>query len=80
MPKLDRLYRERKQQGFIVFGLSDEGADSNERKKERKNHHSLREPETKLSHSPSALVLPAYSPSPEVFARAIAPGVGGTLR
>jgi thiol-disulfide isomerase/thioredoxin len=26
MPKLDRLYRERKDQGFIVFGLSDEGA------------------------------------------------------
>lgn len=24
MPKLDRLYRERKEQGFIVFGLSDE--------------------------------------------------------
>ena len=24
MPKLDRLYRERKDQGFIVFGLSDE--------------------------------------------------------
>jgi thiol-disulfide isomerase/thioredoxin len=27
MPKLDRLYRDRKQQGFIVFGLSDEGVD-----------------------------------------------------
>jgi thiol-disulfide isomerase/thioredoxin len=27
MPKLDRLYRERNQQGFIVFGLSDEGVD-----------------------------------------------------
>ncbi|MFI5058944.1 MAG: TlpA family protein disulfide reductase [Candidatus Acidiferrales bacterium] len=27
MPMLDRLYRERKQQGFIVFGLSDEGVD-----------------------------------------------------
>jgi thiol-disulfide isomerase/thioredoxin len=27
MPKLDRLYRERKDQGFIVFGLSDEDAD-----------------------------------------------------
>jgi thiol-disulfide isomerase/thioredoxin len=26
MPKLDRLYRERQQQGFIVFGLSDEDA------------------------------------------------------
>ena len=26
MPKLDRLYRERKDQGFIVFGLSDEDA------------------------------------------------------
>jgi len=25
MPKLDRLYQERKGQGFIVFGLSDEG-------------------------------------------------------
>jgi peroxiredoxin len=25
MPKLDHLYRERKEQGFIVFGLSDEG-------------------------------------------------------
>lgn len=25
MPKLDRLYQERKPQGFIVFGLSDEG-------------------------------------------------------
>jgi peroxiredoxin len=24
MPKLDRLYQERKQQGFVVFGLSDE--------------------------------------------------------
>jgi len=24
MPKLDRLYRERKDKGFIVFGLSDE--------------------------------------------------------
>ena len=24
MPKLDRIYRERKDQGFIVFGLSDE--------------------------------------------------------
>ena len=24
MPKLDHLYRERKDQGFIVFGLSDE--------------------------------------------------------
>jgi len=27
MPKLDRLYRERKDQGFIVFGLSDEDVD-----------------------------------------------------
>lgn len=27
MPKLDRLYQERKQQGFIVFGLSDENVD-----------------------------------------------------
>jgi thiol-disulfide isomerase/thioredoxin len=27
MPKLDRLYQERKQPGFIVFGLSDEGVD-----------------------------------------------------
>jgi thiol-disulfide isomerase/thioredoxin len=27
MPKLDRLYRERKDQGFVVFGLSDEGAE-----------------------------------------------------
>jgi len=27
MPKLDRLYRERKDQAFIVFGLSDEDAD-----------------------------------------------------
>jgi thiol-disulfide isomerase/thioredoxin len=27
MPKLDRLYRERKHQGFIVFGLSDEDVD-----------------------------------------------------
>jgi thiol-disulfide isomerase/thioredoxin len=27
MPKLDRLYRERKGQGFIVFGLSDEDVD-----------------------------------------------------
>lgn len=27
MPKLDRLYRERKDQGFIVYGLSDEDAD-----------------------------------------------------
>lgn len=27
MPKLDRLYRERKPQGFIVFGLSDESVD-----------------------------------------------------
>jgi len=26
MPKLDRLYQERKQQGFIVFGLSEEDA------------------------------------------------------
>ena len=25
MPKLDRLYQQRKGQGFIVFGLSDEG-------------------------------------------------------
>ena len=25
MPKLDRLYRERKNKGFVVFGLSDEG-------------------------------------------------------
>jgi peroxiredoxin len=27
MPRLDRLYRERKDKGFIVFGLSDEDAD-----------------------------------------------------
>ena len=27
MPKLDQLYRERQDQGFIVFGLSDEDAD-----------------------------------------------------
>lgn len=27
MPQLDRLYQERKQQGFIVFGLSDEDVD-----------------------------------------------------
>lgn len=27
MPKLDRLYRGRKDQGFIVFGLSDENVD-----------------------------------------------------
>lgn len=27
MPKLDRLYRERKDRGFIVFGLSDENVD-----------------------------------------------------
>ena len=27
MPKLDRLYQQRKAQGFIVFGLSDEDAD-----------------------------------------------------
>jgi thiol-disulfide isomerase/thioredoxin len=27
MPKLDRLYREKKDQGFIVFGLSDEEVD-----------------------------------------------------
>jgi peroxiredoxin len=27
MPKLERLYRERKDKGFIVFGLSDEDAD-----------------------------------------------------
>lgn len=27
MPKLDRLYQERKQQGFIVFGLSDESVE-----------------------------------------------------
>ena len=27
MPKLDRLYREREQKGFIVFGLSDEDLD-----------------------------------------------------
>lgn len=27
MPKLDRLYRDREQQGFIVFGLSDEDVD-----------------------------------------------------
>ena len=27
MPKLDRLYQERKDQGFIVFGLSDEPVD-----------------------------------------------------
>jgi thiol-disulfide isomerase/thioredoxin len=27
MPKLDGLYQERKNQGFIVFGLSDEGVD-----------------------------------------------------
>lgn len=27
MPKLDRLYRERKDRGFIVFGLSDEDVD-----------------------------------------------------
>jgi len=27
MPRLDRLYRERKDQGFIVFGLSDEAVD-----------------------------------------------------
>ena len=27
MPKLDRLYRERQSQGFIVFGLSDESVD-----------------------------------------------------
>jgi peroxiredoxin len=24
MPRIDRLYRERKDQGFVVFGLSDE--------------------------------------------------------
>ena len=27
MPKLDRLYQQRKQQGFVVFGLSDESVD-----------------------------------------------------
>jgi thiol-disulfide isomerase/thioredoxin len=27
MPKLDQLYQDRKHQGFIVFGLSDEGVD-----------------------------------------------------
>lgn len=27
MPKLDRLYRDRQQQGLMVFGLSDEGVD-----------------------------------------------------
>jgi thiol-disulfide isomerase/thioredoxin len=27
MPKLDRLYRERKDQGFVVFGVSDEDAE-----------------------------------------------------
>ena len=27
MPKLDQLYRERKQQGFVVFGISDEDPD-----------------------------------------------------
>ncbi|MGH9728632.1 MAG: peroxiredoxin family protein [Candidatus Acidiferrales bacterium] len=27
MPKLDRLYRERKEQGFVVLGLSDEAVD-----------------------------------------------------
>jgi peroxiredoxin len=27
MPKLDQLYRERKAQGFIVFGISNEDAD-----------------------------------------------------
>jgi len=27
MPRLDRLYRERKDQGFVVFGLSDEDVD-----------------------------------------------------
>ncbi len=27
MPKLDRLYRDHQQQGLMVFGLSDEGAD-----------------------------------------------------
>ena len=27
MPRLDRLYQERKQQGFVVFGLSDESVD-----------------------------------------------------
>jgi peroxiredoxin len=27
MPELDRLYKQRKAQGFIVFGMSDEGAD-----------------------------------------------------
>jgi peroxiredoxin len=27
MPKLDRLYRKREHQGFIVFGLSDESLD-----------------------------------------------------
>ena len=27
MPKLDRLYRDRQQEGFIVFGLSDEDVD-----------------------------------------------------
>jgi peroxiredoxin len=27
MPKLDRLYRDRKDQGFVVFGLSDESVD-----------------------------------------------------
>jgi peroxiredoxin len=31
MPKLDRLYRERKAQGFIVFGLSDEDVDVQKR-------------------------------------------------
>jgi len=27
MPKLDRLYQERKHEGFVVFGLSDEGVE-----------------------------------------------------
>ncbi len=35
MPKLDRLYRDRQSQGFIVFGLSDESVDQQRKFLER---------------------------------------------
>ena len=31
MPKLDRLYKERKERGFVVFGLSDENAETQQK-------------------------------------------------
>jgi len=31
MPKLDRLYKERKERGLVVFGLSDENAETQQK-------------------------------------------------